>query len=240
MSEKKIAILQSNYIPWKGYFDIINSVDEFIIYDEVQYTKNDWRNRNVIKTANGPAWLTIPVRQERTGQLIKDTKIADARWGKKHWSTISQNYSKAKYFKAYKEIFEEIYLNPKSDLISDVNLSFIKAVNNILKIDTLIKSSADFDVVGGQTERLLNICKACDAGVYLSGPAAKEYFDEKLAHDYGIELEWMDYSNYVAYPQLHGEFEHGVSILDLIFNMGENSIGYMKSHNMLYRDKVSV
>ena len=102
--EKKIAILQSNYIPWRGYFDIMNSVDEFIFYDEVQYTKNDWRNRNKILTNHGSKWLTLPVRLKTLSQLIKDTKIEDKLWSKKHWDTIKQNYSKAKYFNKYKEM----------------------------------------------------------------------------------------------------------------------------------------
>ncbi|HIP48251.1 MAG TPA: hypothetical protein EYG92_04705, partial [Lutibacter sp.] len=129
---KKIAILQSNYIPWKGYFDLINMVDEFILYDEVQYTKNDWRNRNKIQTKQGVQWLTIPVRQKELSQLIKDTKITDKKWGKKHWATIRQNYSKAKYFKEYKDIFEELYLNCEEQYLSQINYKFIVVINEIL------------------------------------------------------------------------------------------------------------
>jgi len=226
---KKIAILQSNYIPWKGYFDMINMVDEFILYDEVQYTKNDWRNRNKIQTNQGVQWLTIPVRQKELSQLIKDTKIQDKRWRKKHWSTIQQTYSKAKYFKEYKDIFEELYLNSEEEYLSQINYKFIITICNILGITTKIRWSSEFELIDGQTEKLLGLCKDCNAGVYLSGPAAKDYFDEELAKKENIKVEWMDYSGYKEYHQMFEPFEHGVSILDLIFNEGSNTTKFMKS-----------
>ena len=178
---KKIAILQSNYIPWKGYFDLINMVDEFIFYDEVQYTKNDWRNRNKIKTPQGIQWLTIPVRQENLEQKIKDTKITDKKWNIKHWRTISQNYSKAKYFKDYKDIFEELYLTCDEEYLSQINYKFITTINEILEIKTKLRWSSEFELVDGQTEKLLGICKDCNADIYLSGPAAKDYFNEEVS-----------------------------------------------------------
>jgi len=226
---KKIAILQSNYIPWKGYFDLINMVDEFVLYDDVQYTKNDWRNRNKITTSQGLHWLTIPVRQINIEQLIKDTKVSDSRWSKKHWSTIQQNYSKSKYFKQYKELFEDIYLNSNEEYLSVINYRLIKVINEILGIKTKISLSNDYDLVNGQTEKLLDICKQAGADCYLSGPAAKDYFDVTLAEQVGINVEWMDYSAYPEYKQLHEPFEHGVTILDLIFNEGPNATKYMKS-----------
>ena len=226
---KKIAILQSNYIPWKGYFDLINMVDEFILYDEVQYTKNDWRNRNKIKTSQGVQWLTIPVRQENLEQKIKDTKISDKKWNIKHWRAISQNYAKTKYFKEYKEIFEGLYLGCDEEYLSQINYKFITAINDILGIKTKIRWSSEFELIDGQTEKLLGICKDCSADVYLSGPAAKDYFDEAIAEQMGVSVEWMDYANYPVYEQLHSPFEHGVTILDLIFNEGPNATNYMKS-----------
>ena len=178
---KKVAILQSNYIPWKGYFDLINMVDEFILYDEVQYTKNDWRNRNKIKTPQGIQWLTIPVRQESLDQKIKDTKISDKKWNIKHWRTISQNYSKSKYFKDYKDIFEELYLTCDEEYLSQINYKFITTINEILEIKTKLRWSSEFELVDGQTEKLLGICKDCNADIYLSGPAAKDYFNEEVS-----------------------------------------------------------
>ena len=226
---KKIAILQSNYIPWKGYFDLINMVDEFILYDDMQYTKNDWRNRNKIKTPQGIQWLTIPVRQESLDQKIKDTKISDKKWNIKHWRTISQNYSKAKYFKDYKDIFEELYLTCDEEYLSEINYKFITTINEILEIKTKLRWSSEFELVDGQTEKLLGICKDCNADIYLSGPAAKDYFNEDLAKQENIKVEWMDYSGYKEYEQLNPPFEHGVTILDLIFNKGDRAKEFMKS-----------
>jgi hypothetical protein len=226
---KKIAILQSNYIPWKGYFDLINMVDEFVFYDEVQYTKNDWRNRNKIKTSQGIQWLTIPVRQETLEQKIKDTKISDKKWNVKHWRTLSQNYSKSKCFKDYKDIFEELYLNSDEEYLSQINYKFITTINEILGIKTKLRYSSEFELIDGQTEKLLNICNQCEANSYLSGPAAKDYFDEELAKKENIEVEWMNYSGYQEYNQLFPPFEHGVSIIDLIFNEGSNATKFMKS-----------
>ncbi len=227
---KKIAILQSNYIPWKGYFDLINMVDEFVLYDDMQYTRRDWRNRNKIKTPNGPIWLSIPVEVKgKYFQKINETIINEADWNKKHWQTIVHNYSKTKYFKDYKEFFEHLYLSCDEKLLSQINYKFIVAINEILGIQTKLRWSSEFDLVDGQTEKLLGICKQSNADIYLSGPAAKDYFDENLAKQENIAVEWMDYSGYDEYTQLHQPFEHGVSILDLIFNEGPNATKFMKS-----------
>lgn len=229
---KKIAILQSNYIPWKGYFDLINMVDEFVIYDNAQYTKNDWRNRNKIKTPVGLQWLTIPVKHNSLEQSIQNTEIADKKWNIKHWRTVSQNYSNAKYFKDYKDTFEELYLTNDLQYLSQINYKFITTINKILGINTLIRSSNEFLLSGNPTEKLLEICKQCQANIYLSGPAAKNYLDEKLAKQENIKIEWMDYDGYPEYNQLHEPFVHKVTILDLIFNEGSNAIKFMKSfHN---------
>lgn len=227
---KKVAILQSNYIPWKGYFDLINMVDEFILYDDMQYTRRDWRNRNKIKTPNGLLWLTIPVEAKgKYFQKINETKVSEKDWAKKHWQTIKSNYAKTKYFKDYKDIFEELYLNCEEEYLSQINYKFIVAINTILGISTKIRWSSEFNLVEGQTEKLLGICKDCNADVYISGPAAKDYFDEELSDKENIKVEWMDYSGYPEYTQLFPPFEHGVSILDLIFNEGSNATQFMKS-----------
>jgi len=227
---KKIAILQSNYIPWKGYFDMINMVDEFILYDDMQYTKRDWRNRNKIQTPQGLKWLSIPVEVKgKYFQKINETKVSDKDWAKKHWQQIVQNYKKAPYFKDYKNVFEKLYLNHNEEYLSQINYKFIVSICNILGITTKIIWSNEFKLIDGQTEKLLGICKDCHADIYLSGPAAKDYFDEELATKEGIQVEWMDYSGYDEYKQLHTPFEHGVTILDLIFNEGPNAKKLMKS-----------
>jgi hypothetical protein len=229
---KKVAILQSNYIPWKGYFDIIGSVDEFVLYDDMQYTKNDWRNRNKIKTQNGLQWLSIPVRQESLHQKINETKIIDAKWHINHWRSISQNYAKAPHFKAYKEQFESLYMGATQEGISEINRHFIDAICAMVGIKTVIRDSREFVLADGKSERLLALCQDLGATTYLSGPAARDYLDESNFKEAGIEVEWMDYSGYEEYHQLFPPFEHGVSIVDLILNEGENAINFMKSRNV--------
>lgn len=227
---KKVAILQSNYIPWKGYFDLINSVNEFVVYDDTQYTRRDWRNRNKIKTADGIKWLTIPVEAKgKYFQKINETIVSDKTWAKTHWRTISQSYSKAKFFQDYKNIFEDFYMNVQEDHLSLINFRLIQLVSSILGIKTKITWSSSYELIEGQTEKLLSICQQSGANVYLSGPLAKGYFDETLAEKMGIKVEWMDYSGYPEYKQLYPPFEHGVTILDLIFNEGPNATTFMKS-----------
>jgi len=233
MNNKKIAILQSNYIPWKGYFDLINMVDEFVLYDNMQYTKRDWRNRNKIKTLQGLKWLTIPVEVKgKYYQKINETKVSENNWNKKHWNTIFQNYSKAKYFNEYKDFFEELYLNCNSEYLSEINYKFINEICKLLDIKTKIRWSSEFNLKEGKSEKLLGICIDSNADIYISGPSARNYLNEELFLSNDISVEWMDYSSYKEYNQLFPPFEHGVSIVDLIFNEGNNTKKYMKSFNL--------
>lgn len=226
----KALITQSNYIPWKGYFDQINIADTFVIYDCVQYTRRDWRNRNKIKTPQGLQWLTIPVEVKgKYFQSIRDTKISDVNWAKPHWSSIKLNYSKAKFFKDYKDQFEQLYLGNSLQFLSEINYLFISEINKILEITTDIKWSSEFELSEDKSERLLNICKELNATSYLSGPAAKDYLSVDIFKKSNIEVEWMDYSNYKEYEQLYGPFDHFVSIIDLIFNNGPSSKNFLKS-----------
>ena len=227
---KTIAILQSAYVPWKGYFDLINMVDEFIIFDDAQFTKGDWRNRNLIKTSQGVQWLTIPVAKEKLEQRIRDTRVSDGKWARKHWSTVSQTYARAENFGEYRELLEQLYADC-SDLqfLSEINYLFLRNINEALGIETKLRWSSEFQLVEGRTERLLDLCRQCGASRYLSGPAAQSYFDMELARQANIEVAWMDYCGYPEYPQLHGTFEHGVTILDLLFNTGKEAPRFMKS-----------
>jgi hypothetical protein len=229
MNKKKVAILQSNYIPWKGYFDLINMVDEFIFYDEMQYTKNDWRNRNKIKGPNGLHWLTIPVRQLSLSQKINETEIADTNWNKKHFSTIKQYYSNAPFFKEYKSFFEDLYISCNYKYLSEINFSFISSISKLINIDTKLSWSSDYGLVEGKTERLIDLVKKANGTEYISGPSAKDYIDESLFREAGIELTWMNYSDYPEYTQIHPPYAHGVSIVDLIFNVGNNYAKFMKT-----------
>lgn len=227
---KKIIITQSNYIPWKGYFDSINIADEFILYDDMQFTRRDWRNRNQIKTRDGIKWLTIPVEVKgKYFQKINETKISDSDWGEKHWTTILHNYSKAKYFNEYKKLFEDLYLNNKEEYLSKVNYNFLKTVCELLGIKTKMIWSDEFNLLEEKTERLVDICRARGATDYYSGPAAKAYMNEELFEREKIKVHYFDYSGYPDYNQLYGDFTHAVSIIDLIFNEGPNSTKFMKS-----------
>jgi len=227
---KKIAILQSNYIPWKGYFDLINQVDEFILYDDAQYTRRDWRNRNKIKTPQGLQWLTIPVATKGNyKQKINEIKLSDSNWKITHWKTLQRNYSKAPFFSDYGGIFSSLYLENSYSYLSEVNEQFIRKINSILGIKTHIRHSSEFILEEDRTDRLLGICQQCNAQVYLSGPAAQEYFDLSKARERGIEVEWMSYEGYPEYNQLYPSFEHNVTILDLLFNEGPCAPKFMKS-----------
>jgi hypothetical protein len=225
---KKIAILQSNYIPWKGYFDLISAVDEFIIYDDMQYTRRDWRNRNLIKTPQGLQWLTVPVAVKgKYHQTIRESEIAGTDWAQDHWKALLQNYRRSLYFDEVAEWLEPIYLSKTFSHISVLNRCLIVAICQYLGIKTLISNSWDYSLSPGKTERLLSLCIQAGASEYISGPSAKTYIDEKLFKEGGIELKWFDYSGYPEYPQQWGKFEHGVSILDVLFNCGKKSHSYI-------------
>ena len=229
---KKIIVTQSNYIPWKGYFDSINLVDELVLYDDVQYTKRDWRNRNIIKTIDGNKWLSVPVEVKgKYFQKINETKISEQDWGKSHWGVLTQNYGKAPFFKQYKSLFESLYLDNNEQYISKINYAFIKTICEILEIKTNIIWSNNFELVEGKTERLVDLCKKCGATDYFSGPSAKNYIDETLFEKEGIKVHYLDYSGYPEYEQLFPPFDHAVTMLDLIFNAGPEIKKYMKSFN---------
>ena len=205
---------------------MIGCVDEFILYDDVQYTRSDWRNRNKIKTRNGLLWLTIPTGKHY--EKINNTEVSDPTWGKKHWAAISHNYSKATYFKEYKDIFEDFYLNNNERSLSIINYRLIKIITEILAIQTKISFSTDYDLTTGKTERLVNLVRQAGGGEYISGPSAKNYIVDDYFKSAGIKLTYMVYNNYPEYQQLFPPFEHYVSVLDLIFNTGPEARNYLK------------
>ena len=224
----KTAILQSNYIPWKGYFHLIKSVDTFVLYDSVQFTKNDWRNRNKIVIGGSPAWLTIPVRHHNLTQTISETTVANKFWAKKHWKSIQQAYSKAPFFKDFRLQFEDCYRKcGEIERLSKINFLFIERICDILKIDTKIITDDHFQLPEDRIERLLEICSVTGATTYVSGPAAKSYIDEAKFLEHGINIQWIDYCGYLPYKQLSSEFDHFVSILDLLFCYGPDFENYL-------------
>lgn len=222
-----MAILQSNYIPWKGYFDMIAAVDEFVLYDDVQFTKNDWRNRNKIKTPNGVQWLSIPVGQN-IRRTIREVELKDKSWQAKHWAAISHSYKRAAYFEEVASKLKPLYLQREYTHLSELNRIFIGFICGELGIKTKISNSWDYSLIGGKTERLVNLCEQVGATEYISGPSARNYIDESIFSGKGIKLTWFNYDGYPEYPQLWGQFEHAVSIIDLLFNCGDNAPSYMK------------
>jgi hypothetical protein len=227
--QKKICITQSNYIPWKGYFDNIKQVDIFVVYDDMQYTKRDWRNRNLIKTEQGLKWLTIPVEVKgKYFQKIKDTKIADKNWNLSHLAILKQSYKQAPCYKEMIEWLEEMYLNCTYVYLTDINSHFIQSINNFLSISSEIRYSSEFELVDGKTERLIDICTHLEVTDYYSGPSAKSYIDSEKFFASNIDVHYFDYGNYPIYHQLHGKFEHNVSVIDLILNEGIKSAGFLK------------
>jgi hypothetical protein len=228
---KKVMITQSNYIPWKGYFDNIALVDIFILYDEVQYTRRDWRNRNLIKTPQGLRWLTIPVEVKgKYYQSIKEVRIADKSWARDHLKTIHHNYARAG---AYKEVFpflEELYMRAEGmEYLTEVNYLFLRGIMDYLGISTPLRYSWEYPHESAdRNERLVEICLAAGATDYYTGPAARNYLSEDIFAAHGIRVHWLDYSGYPEYPQLYPPFEHGVSIIDLLLNVGKEAPKYLK------------
>lgn len=227
----KVAILQSNYIPWKGYFDLINMSDTFVFHDDLQYTKNDWRNRNKIKTKSGLDWLTIPCGTSEK-RLINEVTLKDHSWQKKHYNKIRQFYKNAPYYDYIEPFLKEFYLESEWNNLSQLNQFLIKQIcNRFLGINTYFKNTEGMGLDSVKQERVIDILKYINADHYISGPSAKSYIDDARFLEEGISIEWMSYDGYPLYNQQHGEFRHDVSIIDLLANEGPNATKYMKSFN---------
>lgn len=228
-SLKRIAIVQSSYMPWKGYFDLIASVDEFVLYDDAQFTKRDWRNRNRIKTPHGLKWLTVPIKVKGNfRQTIRSAEIDGEGWACSHWKTLAQNYRRAPHFEEVAAMLEPFYVASRFTHLSVLNRAVIETVCSYLGIETKVTNSWDYRLTSGRSERLADMCRQANATEYISGPAAKGYLNEGLFREVGIKVAWFDYSDYPEYPQLWGQFEHGVTVLDLLFNCGKSAGQYMK------------
>lgn len=224
----RVAISQSNYLPWKGYFDLIDCVDTFVIFDRVQFTKRDWRNRNKIKTAQGLKWISIPVSTKgKVTQAINEVEVSDTDWPSQHLNKLQNAYREAPFLSETLEVIAPLIKSNKT-FLSEINDASIQALCDYLDITTPLLSDKIFDLTGDASQKLLNICKALNATTYVSGPTAKAYLDVSRFSAAGIEVEWMSYEGYPQYPQLHGEFEHGVSILDVMVHTGRAAKDFIK------------
>ncbi len=212
----KISIHQPQYIPWAGYFNKIIRSDIFVFLDDVQYKKNEWQNRNRIKSISGTLWLTVPVYY-KFGQKINEVKIDNKIfWQKNHLKTIDLNYRKSQYFNKIYPLVENV-LNKEYNYLIDINIASINMVLKYLGIKRKIVKSSEYKVEGEKSCRLVNICKILGGDIYLSGQGARDYIDEKEFIKNNIKLEFQEYK-IIEYPQLFGKFVPNLSILDMMFN----------------------
>lgn len=224
----KIGILQPGYLPWLGFFEQMYRSNIFVIYDDVQYDKHGWRNRNRIKTANGIQWLTVPVHVSlKEPLLIKEVRIDNRQnWAKKHLLSIRQNYAKAPFLKEYIDIFEEAY-SKEWEYLVDVDMYFITKLAECLHMkDKEIIMSSTLNVKGDRIERLINICKIFNANTFYEGAIGKNYINEGYFNRHGIKVEYQDYKHPV-YKQLYGIFVPYLSVIDLLFNHGRESLSIL-------------
>jgi WbqC-like protein len=229
----KISINQSCYIPWKGFFDLIGRCDEYVVYDSVQFVKGRWHNRNRIKTRNGTKWLTIPVATSgRLGQRMDQVEIART-WADQHWRKLELAYKRAPFFNQFAPGVKAWYERADKELrLTDVNLIFLLGIAKLLGLSTNIVRDTGYPAYGIKTQRIQGIARAAGAAHYVSGPSAQAYLDEALLASSGIATEWMSYEGYPEYSQLHGDFEHAVTILDLIFNTGPEALKYINKRSV--------
>jgi WbqC-like protein family len=225
-----VAILQPGFLPWLGFFDQMIRCDVFVYYDDVQFDKHGWRNRNRIKGPSGPQWVTVPILHSgRQGQRILDTEIDNSKnWGRKILATIRQNYALAPYLASYLPEFERLLEQPWRYL-ADLDVAAADLMCRWFDIERPVFRSSRLGIEGGKSSRLLAICQHFSATKYLSGNAGQAYLDGRLFETAGIAVEWQNYSH-PAYPQLHGNFISHLSALDMVFNTGPLSISILRGH----------
>lgn len=223
----KIAILQSNYLPWKGYFHLIQSVDKFVFYDVVKYTKNDWRNRNRISSREGNNWISIPISADSVKLNINEVKLpSHIKWKENHINALYNAYHKAEY---YYQVIELMNFLKETDTeyLSFINTSLIKFISSKIGINAKFYSADELQIRGDRVEKLVNVCEDLSATTYLSGPAAKDYlagFEFKFKEK-GITIEYMEYPDYPLYKHVHGSISQNLSIVDIIAHISWEKIG---------------
>ena len=226
----RIAISQPTYLSWIGYFGMIDLVDTFVVYDDVQFEKCSWQSRNRVKTANGsPIWLSVPSMREELDSKIYEIRLKNyPDWAKKHWLTIDHSYLKAPYFKQYKNDIESIYTK-QWEYLSDLNIEIIKTLATLLGVNMprFVKSSEIGGLVGQKTDRVISVLDKLGADEYISTEGTKVYLEVDKFKQKGIKLYWYEYKHPV-YPQINGDFIPYLSAIDLLFNTGERALGYIR------------
>lgn len=224
---KTAAIMQPTYLPWTGYFGMIDAVEIFVLYDDVQFVQRSWQRRNKIKTANGWTWLTVPI-EEKFGQAINEVRISTAvDWKTKHWKSIVHSYQKAPFFKDYRNEFENFYQSPYEKL-SDLNAGAIRLIAGLLGISTEIVLASSLGVSGSKTDRLLAVLEKIGADSYVSSPTSQCYMENEKFHQNNLRLIWYEYEHPI-YSQLYGEFIPFLSVIDLLFNEGPRSLEIIRT-----------
>jgi len=224
----RVVVLQSNYIPWKGYFDLIHDADLFVYYDEVQYTKNDWRNRNRIYPKNGLQWLSIPIAKRAVKQRISEVELPATDWRTAHYKSLYYGYASAPCFGQLEPLLVDVYQQREWKHLVELNRHLIETISRMLGIETRFEDSRNFSLEGDRVTRLIALLKHVGATEYISGPAGRDYLSgsEGLFADNDIRTIYKDYGGYPTYAQLADPFEHGVSILDLLANLPLEEIPY--------------
>lgn len=221
-----IGIHKPQYMPWLGYFDKMARSDVFVLLDDVQFKKNEWQNRNQVKTAQGKQWLTVPV-QYHFPEKINEVKVNNqVNWQKKQQHTLEINYSKAKYYDQYTYILKDV-LTSVWETIDKLNIFVVAKIAEALGIKTTIVRSSDLGIASLKTQRLIDICRKFNADTYIAGEGGEQYMETDLFDRQGIKVEFQQYKHPV-YPQLYGEFISHLSIIDLLFNCGDKSLEILK------------
>jgi hypothetical protein len=217
---KRVAILQPNYIPWRGYFDLLSQVDEFIIYDDTQYTRRDWRNRNKIMLGGQERWLTIPVDVSgKYDQLICDVRIADAKWQKQHLQSLRHAYGKAQHFDEMMDVLRLGYESQSYRWLLDADIAFLQLIKAYLGLSARLSLASDYKIEGQKTDKLVGLCAAAGATHYLSGPAAKAYIEPARFEAANIDLAYITYPQYPRYDHV-STYANAMSVVDAIAHCG--------------------
>jgi hypothetical protein len=234
---RTLAVLQPGYLPWLGFFDQMRRADVFIYYDDVQYDKNGWRNRNRIKSPGGqPHWLTVPVRVNSLSQLILETEIDNrTAWARKHAGTIKQFYARAPHLKRYLPELEELLMGKLWESLLELDMAVVGLMCRWMGLQRQVERSSELGIKGERSERLLNMCLHVGANRYLSGNAAQSYLDVSLFERHGIEVHWQDY-RHPTYRQQHGEFVPFLSAIDLLLNCGDDSLNIIAGEHSIVEE----
>ncbi len=227
-----LAVLQPGYLPWLGYFEQLDRADIFVHYDDVQYDKGGWRNRNRIKTASGAAWLTVPVSLSgHFACMLNAVEIDNKRkWTRKHLETIRQNYSRAPFFSNYFADLEDL-LNRSWENLVELNFALIEKLSELLKVNTETHKSSSIKLDGDRDDRLIQLCQYFEADNYLTGDSAKSYLREDKFKAIDVKVEWQNYQH-PTYPQMYGDFSSHLSVIDLLFNCGDHSLEILRNKKM--------